>query len=91
MTVVLNSETFAKEDTKEEIKEETSQQYSPENVRARLADVRKCFKENPGNSWSECRYKCADVCNQILETYARGVCNGVLIQLCCGQHPSECK
>lgn len=75
--------------TKEESTE--SSKYVPENTRARLPEARKCIGLMSGNSWGECRYNCADICNEISDTYARGVCNGVLIQSCCGQHPSECK
>ena len=67
------------------------EQYMPEDKRARLNEARECFRENPGTSWKECRYSCAEVCSQVLETYARGVCHGVLIQLCCDQYPGKCR
>lgn len=82
---------YSKDD---EVKEEISDKapkYTPETIRARIPEARKCVSEKPGNSWSECRFNCADICNEIIETYTRGVCNGVLIQVCCGQHPSGCK
>lgn len=65
--------------------------YIPEHQRARLKEVRECIKEEPGTSWIECRHECAELCNQILEPYERGVCNGVAIQLCCSEHPTGCK
>ena len=71
--------------------QESSSGFVAETKRARLNEARKCVKENPGNSWNECRYNCVDTCNEVLETYARGVCNGALIQICCGQHPTGCK
>ncbi|MBI3309236.1 MAG: hypothetical protein HYZ79_07690 [Candidatus Melainabacteria bacterium] len=66
-------------------------QFVHEHERSRLNEARQCLNENPGTSWTECRYNCVEVCNEVLETYTRGVCNGVLIQICCGIHPSGCK
>lgn len=68
-----------------------AKEYLPENIRARLPEVRQCVKDDPGDSWKTCRANCDEVCNEILETYERGVCNGVLIQLCCYEQPSGCK
>ncbi len=82
---------YSKDDEVKEQVSDKAQQYTPETIRARLPEARKCVTEKPGNSWSECRFNCADICNEIIETYTRGVCNGVLIQACCGQHPSGCK
>ena len=68
-----------------------AKEYIPEHIRARLPEVRECVKEDPGNSWKNCRANCDDICNEILEPYERGVCNGALIQLCCYEQPSGCK
>lgn len=67
-----------------------AKEYTPEHVRARLTEVRDCFKIERGDNWKNCRANCADICNDIQETYERGVCNGVLIQLCCNEHPVGC-
>ncbi len=68
----------------------TAKEYIPEHIRARLPEVRDCFKIERGDNWKNCRANCADICNEIPETYERGVCNGVLIQLCCNEHPAGC-
>ncbi len=86
---LCSSFAFAQTESPSKPKEE--QKYIPESIRARLPEARACTKERPGTNWTECRYNCADVCNEIIETYVRGVCNGVLIQICCGIHPSTCK
>lgn len=88
-TTLSTSSASAKEEGAKE--ETTDTKYVAENVRARLPEARKCIKENSGNSWNDCRYGCVEICNEIADTYSRGVCNGALIQICCGQHPSGCK
>lgn len=87
--IVTSSKLFAQEETNK-VKKEVPK-YIPEHERARLKEARDCLKEDPGNTWKECRNDCAEICNQIIEPYERGVCNGVLIQLCCNQYPSGCK
>ena len=67
-----------------------AKEYIPEHTRARLPEVRECVKKDPGNSWKNCRANCDDICNEISEPYERGVCHGVLIQLCCYEQPSSC-
>lgn len=90
-TTLSTDLTYAKEEAVKEETTDTNPKYVSENIRARLPEARKCTKENSGNSWGDCRYGCVEICNEIVDTYSRGVCNGALIQICCGQHPSGCK
>ena len=62
-----------------------------ESIRAKLPEVRECANKTPGTSWKDCKSNCSDICNEIECAYDRGVCTGALIQLCCGEHPSDCK
>jgi hypothetical protein len=91
LSTSLTISVYAQESAKKEESVDKNPKYISESVRARLSEARKCVKENPGNSWNECRYSCVDICNEIEDTYSRGLCNGVLVQICCGQFPNGCK
>ena len=62
-----------------------------DSIRAQLPELRECVRKEPGTNWKSCKGNCYDICNEIQCDYDRGLCNGALIQLCCGEHPSDCK
>lgn len=61
--------------------------YFPVEVRARFDEIRDCHKENPGSNWKDCRWGCSELCSDIPEAFAHGVCSGLIGQLCCKQYP----